>query len=734
MITRRRKVLYPAIISAVVTLNAINADATEQSLGTVTGTAEASNNFFGSGPNVNTGETPKSDIQRIQKFNKNATNQETLITRGQFEMLAPTDAYTQVLNNMPNAMVVSSGDSMDGDDVYINGFGKSLINFTLDGIPLNDNDSYTYYTNEFIPSVLVAGTKYYPGAESAAIPGLSAFGGSVETYSLKPSQFPFVRPIVGAGSFGKYNIGGLINTGLFAKDFAPTSAWIYVNKTQRDGYFQNNGALQNQFLFKSVTQIGPGALTLFFTQNNQRFNYYNGATAAQIAQYGQDYNSYTSNPFLPGGQANYNYTGYNYNQYLNWLGYVKYEGKIGKVKFSDQLYYYYGNGFSASATTYTQTLLTPEGTIGRFSPARNGVLLGNSINNTHRWGNLARIIYPVGPVSTELGFWFNHNNTLHDSRYSSASNTYLGSSYYEPVVTNTYQPYVNMIYKPVEALTLSGGFKYLYATREFKNSVAIAQNKPGQFNANFGSVLPSFGANLHIMDNWHAFANFTQNTNPPGYNQFYTGTYNAELKPQKASTYSIGTHWDIGPWSSSLQAFRVDFQNYILSTTIQVGSLNQTVLANAGTAINQGISWQNNVVLNDIFSAYANVGILDARLTSSNQPFPYAPHHTEALGIIARYHGFRATVSLHEIGQSYYNLGGKFLPLGSRFFTDASLRYTFRNAPLGQSLGFKNVTASLNLNNLFDRRFVQSYSGSSSNPNLKLNLPTNVYATIDATF
>jgi len=731
---KRNQAVSMAVLSSILALSQIPVQAAE-SLGTVTGTAEASSGFFGASPKVNTGETPPSDIQQIQKFRQDTTNAETTITRGQYEMLTPTDSYTQSLQNLPNAVVVSSGDSMDGDDVYINGFNKSLINFTLDGIPLNDNDSYTYYSNEFIPSVLVAGTKYYPGAQSAAIPGLASFGGSIETYSLQPSPYRFFRPMVGGGSFGKYNYGGLVNTGLFLKNLAPTSAWLYVNKNQRDGYFQNNGAIQTQFLFKSVTQIGPGALTLFFTQNNQRFNYYNGATAADIAKFGEDYNSYTSNPFLANGKPNTFYSGYNYNNYLNWLAYGKYDGEVGKVKFSEQFYYYYGNGFGAGATTFAQTLLTPNGSVQRIAPSSNQVLLRNSINNTHRWGNIAKLAFPLGPVDTELGFWFNHNNTTHDAQYFNQANVYLGSTYIEPVQTDTYEPYLVFNYKPTQALKLTAGVKYLYAQRDFRDEVAIAQNKPGVFNATFHTVLPSVGVNYRVMDGVNVFANFTQNANPPAYNQFYTGVYNPSLAPQKANTYDLGTVWNLGFWKGELDLFRVDFRNYILSTTVQVGSFNQTVLANAGKAVNQGISWQNSFVLNDQFSAYANVGFLDARLKSANQPFPYAPHHTESIGLIYRDRGLRATVGFNEIGNAYYNLGGKFLPLGSRFYTNASLRYTFNNMPLSSGgFGLKKVSVGVYVNNLFDRTWIQSYSGSNSNPNLKLNLPANVYATLDASF
>ncbi|MGC9239533.1 MAG: TonB-dependent receptor, partial [Acidithiobacillus sp.] len=97
--------------------------------------------------------------------------------------------------------------------------------------------------------------------------------------------------------------------------------------------------------------------------------------------------------------------------------------------------------------------------------------------------------------------------------------------------------------------------------------------------------------------------------------------------------------------------------------------------------------------------------------------------------------GLRATVGFNEIGNAYYNLGGKFLPLGSRFYTNASLRYTFNNMALSSGgFGLKKVSLGVYVNNLFDRTWIQSYSGSNANPNLKLNLPANVYATLDASF
>lgn len=680
--------------------------------------------FFAGAPDVTTGRTPPAQQRKIQQFNPNATGAETTITRGQYEQTQPTDSFTGVLRDMPNVITSSSGDSMDGEDVYINGFGKQLINFTLDGVPLNDKDSYAFYTNEFIPVPLVAGTKFYPGAESAAIPGLSAFGGSVETYSLNPSPYFFVRPMLGAGSFGKHNYGGLINSGLLFKGIAPTSAWVYANQVERDGYFQNNGSIQNQFLFKSVSQIGPGALTLFFSQNNQRFNYYNGATAAQRAQFGDDYNSYNNDPTSPF------YTGYNYNQYLDWLSYAKYEGAFARVKFSEQYYFYRGKGFGAGATSFATTLLTPAGTVSKVTPAKGAPLLRNSINNTNRWGNILKLLFPLGPVQAESGFWFDHNSTDHSALYYfSNTGQYAGASYLEPVATDVYEPYVNFSARPLQALRISAGLKFLYAQRRFRDDIAGKT-----LSSSFRSWLPSLGVNYHVLPKWSVYANFTRNANPPQYNQYYSGVFNPDLQPQEAYTYDLGTHWDTGFWSGGLNLFRVDFQNYILSTTVQVGSYNQKILSNGNAAINQGLAWQNNFVLTDWLSSYLNLGLLDARLKSQDQPLPYAPHHTESAGLIVRDSGFTGRFGLNEVGNAYYLLGSQYLPLGSRVYADASARYTFRYAPLSSGLGFKDLTLALYVNNLFDRRYIQSYSGSSTNPNMKLNLPLNFYATLEARF
>lgn len=690
--------------------------------------------FFLNAPAGTVNDIPKDKLNKIQTFNKDATQGQTEITPGQMQMLMPTDSFTQALANLPNVVVESSGDSQNGDDVYINGFDKSLINWTLDGIPLNDNDSYSFYSNEFIPTRLISGTRYFPGAASAAIPGLAAFGGSVETYTLNPGQDASATLLTGYGSFGKYNYGALINSGLLgAKSAMPTAFWLYANKNHSKGFFEHTPSDQKQFLFKSISQIGPGALTLFYSRNDQNFNYYGGCQQSDLNKYGESCNTYRGEPMI-NGKPNPNSYLYRFNQYNNALSYAKYEATFGKTTVSNQVYYYRGNGYSDGASTYSSSFYDPAtNTVQKVSPPAGSLFTYQSINDTKRWGNIFRLNTPLADqLGLEAGLWYNHNDTTHDRQYFNATNNqYIGSLYVEPVVTKLFEPYFNLTWKVTQDLTLQGGVKYLKVNRDFTNLGALAQGKPGHFNVDFTTTMPSLGLNYRINSALSAYANVTLNTQPPQYNQFYSGSYNPSLAPQKARTYDIGLVYDTGLWSGGLDLFRVNFDNYILSTKTN----NQdTQLQNAGSAINEGLAWQNNFKLNDTWSLYANLGLLNARLTSLDRPYPYAPRHTLAVGGMYNAGPWRATLGMRTVGKSYYVFSnGDTAPIDAHTLVDASLRYTLDRGAETQ-FGLHKLTVALNARNLLNQHYTNKYGGKSTNPYLYRNQPRSVYLSLEAQF
>ena len=717
--------LTPAAAHAATSLGEVQAQASTASPG-------GTGHFFLQAPAVTVDYVPAAELAHVQQFTPTATQAQTRITAGQLRQLNPTASFTQALNNMPNVVVVSSGDSQNGDNVYINGFNKSLVDWTPDGIPLNDNDNYTIYTNEFIPTELIGSIGYLPGAGSAAIPGVAAFGGSVNLYSVNPSARPSATLYTGAGSFGKYNGGLLVNSGLLGGNTgAPTALWFYANKNHSDGYFDNTPSDQKQYLFKSISQIGPGALTLFYTQNNQDFGYYGGCTAADLAQYGERCNSYRGAAVV-GGKYNAGSPDFHYNQYQNWLGYVKYEATLGSTTVSDQVYYYRGNGFGGGASSAASSrLLLPGGTVA--SVASGGLFVTHGINSTRRVGNLFKLLTPLGAdLGLEAGLWYNQNDTRHDSQYFPyATGQYAGSSYVEPVSTRLTEPYAQLTYRATPALTLQGGLKYLSTTRDFTNLGALAQGKTGNFHTDFSTLMPSLGVNYRIADGLNVYANYTQNSEPPAYNQFYSGSFNPNLDPQKARLYDAGAIWKRGAWNGQLDVFRVDFQNYILSNNVVIAGVNSSQLQNAGTALNEGVAWQNNLQLTRALALYANLGLLNAHIDTKNSPFPYAPRHTLALGGVWTQGPWRFALGANYVGESYYVFSNyATAPVQAHAIGTADLRYTV--AP--HALGLQQLVLDLNVDNLFDKRYDVSYGGSSSNPYIYANLPRNVYLSLQARF
>ncbi|ANJ66135.1 TonB-dependent receptor [Halothiobacillus diazotrophicus] len=696
----------------------------------VQGKSQAGTGFFMTAPSGTVNDIPAEKLNKIQTFNKSASQAQTEITPGQLQMLAPTDSFTQSLANQPNVVVTSDGSSQNGDNVTINGFDKNLINWTLDGVPLNDNDSYTIYTNEFIPTRLISGIKYYPGAASAALPGLAAFGGSVDTYTLDPGPDFSASVLTGYGSFGTYNYGALINSGLLgAKSALPTSFWVYANKNYSKGYFQKTPSDQKQLLFKSITQVGPGALTLFYSRNDQKFNYYWGCSEADLAKYGESCNGTSGEPIV-NGKPNTNSYVYRFNEYNNWMGYAKYEATFGKTTLSDQLYTYRGNGYGGGASSYATWLYHPDtNTVSKVATPASGVLIYQSRNDTKRWGNILRMNTAVTQdFNVEAGLWYNHNDTTHDRRYFDGfDGNYLGSLYREPVVTKLWEPYVNLTWKAADALTVQGGLKYLKVHRDFTNLGALAQGKPGQFGVDFHTTMPSIGLNYRINKAISVYANYTQNTQPPQYNQFYTGTYNPNLAPEKGKTYDVGMIYDAGMWTGALDLFRVDFQNYILSTDVYDSTGQQvSMLANAGTALNEGISWQNNFKIDDQWSFYANLGLLNARIKTQDQPFPYAPKHTLSLGGVYTMGPWRATLGAQSVGKSYdKNLN----PVDAHTLVDASLRYTLDRGGMDH-FGLHKLTVALNASNLLNKHYTYKQAYGSE----YRNMPRSFYLSLEAQF
>lgn len=644
-------------------------------------------------------------------YPEDATRTQQVITRAAIEAVSPATDLSQLLVNQPNVNVVTSGNGngKNGADIYLRGMNGSLINFTLDGIPINANIDGTIYPTESLPPADIGSVDVRPGAGSAATIGNANFAGSIALHSINPSTQFYIAPRFGYGSFNTRTYGGAINSGELFKDSMPTAIYVSADHTRSDGYFDFTQNHRNTFFFKSDSKVGPGHLTLLFFQDNQDWNIYNGATQDQIAQFGRRYSGYNNNPDSP------QYFGYNVKNFLNWQSYAKYQIDGNGWKLSDQYYYLYGHGGG------TSTQVNPS--------APGGFYITQRVFPIQDFGNILKGEYQWHAVRLQAGAWIDSDHET--AFYKQGFSTYnldgmlVSSSPDRPVDTLS----VQADWAITSRLTVTAGVKSLYLHRRYR-----AYDIDLERSVNFLKPLPSVGVNYAIVQGLHAYANYTRSAEAPSADQLTDQTFNSDLQPQTANSYELGMYWKRRRWSGRATAFRTDFQNYIVTQPVVIGSQVFSEKTNGGKAVFQGLELSNTYELIYGLSAFANVGILDARMTSTGQPALQAPHHTEAAGLSWRQHQWSGQLALRQIGGRYYATGTS----GNQRvggYTTGDLSVAWDSGRVDW-VGVQDLRVSLYVNNILDRGYLQSAtaSTSSSAPAYLLSEPINAFVSVQAMF
>ena len=646
-----------------------------------------------------------------------STQTEETITGQAISAMNPTGDFAQSLANLPNMNIVPTGNNgIDGSNIYMRGMDQSLINFTMDGIPINSPIGYGFYSNENLPPQYISAINVKPGPGSAATVGNANFAGTVAIHSVTPSSHFSATPFYGYGSFGTQSYGGVINSGEILGGIIPTKILLGATNTRSNGYFYNTQSHKYTFIFKSISQIGPGRLTLFFFQNNQTWNFYNGATKQETAEYGRRYSGNSADPGSP------DYYGDNFKTFLNWQSYVKYAFHIGRLELSDQYYYFSGNG----GGTFTQN--------NRAAPG--GFYLATKLFPVHEFGNIFKARYPFSSGSLEAGVWADSDNETAFQYQSNLYNRFTGAlvsaPVSQPVVTESVQPYVQGEWSPITTLRLTTGVKLLNLHRTWRDYVSKMERA-----ANFNQWLPSFGVNYALQPNWHLYFNYTRSAEAPSSSQLTASYFNSGLQPEIANSYEAGTYWHQGAWGGRFTAFRTNFENYILSTPVVIGNQVFSTQSNAGAAIYQGLEFSNTYQITPWLSAFANFGMLDARMTSKNQPALQAPHHTEAVGLNVKTAHWQGMLAVQQIGSRYYATGATGnSKLDGYVAGSLSVAYDTGELSLWKGYTLPNLQISAHVNNLFNNDYALSASPSTSSAGAAYQLaqPINAFAEISTTF
>ena len=475
------------------------------------------------------------------------TRSATAIQQAEIQKILPGVSPLKAIQTLPGVLYITAdpwGNNEQNAQIFIHGFNFQQLGYTMDGIPLGDQNYGNYNglsPQRAVISENVGRVVVTTGAGDLGTPSTSNLGGTVETFSADPT--PKMGALVNQtiGSYGTSRTYVRLDSGKFAGDNAfyvsaarqRARAWDFNG---RQGGWQANG--------KFVHEDGAGKLTLFFDYSD-KIEPNEDATVFRIpaTNAAQAYTPYTRPYFYPNLSGIRSYmdafgntpgaNGSNYRNYYSdaqrtdYLAYGRYDAHLSsKLTWSNTAYYHHNDGVGVVAgplgqsITVAQAYLDPNyATDAHFGSNANGAgnaALGNALvaatggsglitrtteYRIDRWGMISTIHADLGAHQVELGAWYERNSATQYRRwYAFDINNPGGSTPYirpsNPLFTqyqgnakvDELQLHLQDMWKPTDRLTIEAGVK---TSGQWARGNFVVQPRAGSLSGLGAGGLPS---------------------------------------------------------------------------------------------------------------------------------------------------------------------------------------------------------------------------------------------------
>ncbi len=511
----------------------------------------------------------------------------------EIQKLLPGVSPLKAIQTLPGVLFETAdpwGNNEQNLSLIVHGFTTQQLGYTLDGVPLGDQQYGNYNglsASRAVSSENVSRVVLSSGAGSLGVASTSNLGGAIETFSRDPADAFGVNLRQTLGSYGTTRSFGRIDTGPLLGG-AGYISFLHHDARAWDFKGHQRG---DQVNAKYVRDDSHGTLTLYgdwqskVEPNEDATAYGNQQTAAST------YFPYTRPFIYPDRQAGLDYLkgglpgsppaalGNNFSNYFSAaqradvLGYAKYDLRLGEgAHWSNQAYYHHDSGRGIVAGPINQAGLpglfavyypdlvvgstTSATTLGNIANVFGGT--GYEVRTTEykidREGLISTLQWQVGDHQLEAGGWYEHNRSSTYRRwypFSEANNDLTPydvpenpafTQYAMQMTTDVVQLHLQDQWRITPTLQLQAGVKSNLQTADGK---VLIQQKNLASNANptlypSGSItsnewfLPQAGVVWDVTDHEQIFANVQKNLR-----QFIP--YGAGSNFYGASPWSLGS-------------------------------------------------------------------------------------------------------------------------------------------------------------------------------------------------
>ncbi len=585
----------------------------------------------------------------------------------EIQKILPGTNPLKALQTLPGVVYETAdpwGNNEQNITLYIHGFNAQQLGYTLDGVPLGDQNYGNFNglsPQRAVISEDVGRVTLSSGAGDLATASTSNLGGTIDTFTSDPAQRFGGRVAQTFGSYDTYRTFARVDTGLFgngnsayvAFDRQDARAWDFDG--QQGGY-QVNGKFVHEdvrdkltlyFDFSTKTEpnedatvhvagetSAPYARPLLYPNFQEALSYLS-ATGATPAAAGANYRDYYSDAQREDALA-YAKLDHHFNDDLVW---------------SNQIYYHHDNGVGVVAGPISAAGLPALFDI--YFPGQNlKQLFGNSGYATrtteyliNRGGYLSALDWTLGSHRLEAGIWIEQDSSSAIRRWypldvNDPTTPYqrpTGSEftqYYSQIGDTVVQTHLQDEWRILPSLALQTGFK---SSLQYANGAVPVQPKLGSLAGSTGmpvgdidteeAFLPQFGAVWDVTGHEQLFANIQKNVRQyqtyggGGNSPFSVGSQGAfDLlkrtgEPETSWTYEGGLreHRDLsfGPITGiqgQVSYYHVDFSNRLLtiSPTPVITSIvgGAAILENVGSVTTDGADLAATLSFGPYISVY----------------------------------------------------------------------------------------------------------------------------------
>ncbi|MDR1407044.1 MAG: TonB-dependent receptor [Tannerella sp.] len=594
----------------------------------------------------------------------------------------------------PSVTLTSDGGNGVG---YVNfrvrGTDANRINFTVDGVPVNDSESHgVFWVNmpDFASSV---GQVQIQRGAGTSTGGAAAFGATVAMQTRRPSLEPFAEAVSSAGSFGTFTSTLTGGTGLLREHFVFDARYSNV---RTDGYVERARVDMNSY-YASAAYYHRETMLKFQTFGSSEVSYqaWNGVDAAMLKT-NRRYNS--CGAYDDDGVARFydNQTD-NYWQHHYHLLATRRFGE--RLDMNATLHYTDGKGYYEDYredARYADYKL-PDGDLARTDLVRRKWLRNDF------YGALLRLNYTGRRMQATAGASVNNYAGDHFGRVIWVRTAALlpqpDREYYRNRgEKRDVSAYARASYRFAEAFSAYADMQY----RGIDYRISGSDDKAGD-HVRVHRTFPFFNpkAGLSFSRHGHdAYASFAVAHREPNRDNFTENGPSAQPTFETLNDWEAGYSYAASRFRAGLNIYYMDYDNQLILTG-KISEIGEALTSNikdsyragieitAGVKITRTLRWEGNATLsrNKIHRFTEYVDTYDADWNDLPQTENYlgttdiafSPDMMANSRFDFELKGFSATFSSSYVGRQYMdNTSSRARSLDPFFVSNLRAGYTFR--------------------------------------------------------